>query len=109
MQEFPSRSERRSIRFQLRAEKGLFNSEEILYISEAKKLLSNGFSVVKVTDAELKRGVGFYLVSWESPYGTCIPYEVEEYVKGNSGYPYEHIKTNAQSLYVISAKALLNK
>ena len=105
MQSFPSRSDRRQVRFRFRAEKGLFNSEETLYTSEARKLLSSGFSVTKVTEVELKRGLGFYLVSWENPFGSFIPQNVEEYIKGKGEYPYEDIKTLAQSLYVLTAQS----
>ena len=105
MEYFPSRQERRQMRFKYRADRGLFNCEETLYNSEVRKLIANGFSVVKMTEVELKRGLGFYLVSWEKPYGSYVPQEVEEYIAGKGDYPFEHIKTNAQSLYVITAQA----
>lgn len=111
MQSFESRLDRRQIRFELRAQKGLYTSEEILYKSEAKKLsgISNGFSVTKIADSETKRGLGVYLVSWEKPYGDILPKEVEDFLKGDSDVPVpdDLVKTNAQSLY-LSARRFNN-
>ena len=105
MQSFPSRSDKRQGRFSFRAERGFFTSEETLYKSEAKKLSSNGFSVYPLTEAEIKRGLSFYMVSWEHPYGTSVPQEVEEYIKGKTEeYPCTNVKTLAQSLYIIAKK-----
>ena len=107
MQNYYSRSEKRQMRFEFRAEKGYYTSAETLYNNEARKLISNGFSVEKMEEPELKKGLALYCVSWAHPFGSYIPHEVEEYLKGKAEYPYEQIKTNAQSLYLLTAKAAI--
>ena len=105
MYNFPSRQEKRIRRLFFRAEHGFFCSEEILYPSEVKKLLDQGFTILLIKEFDRKRNLGIYIISWDDAYNSQIPLEVFDYINGLiNTCPETHIKTLAQRLYVIAQK-----
>ena len=105
MQNFPSRRDKRLNRLFYRAEHGFFSSEEILYPTEAKKLVNQGFNVLLLKDFNRDLNLGIYIISWDEAYECKIPLEVFDYICGIiNTCPENHIKTLAQRLYVISKR-----
>ena len=106
MYENTSRSDERQERFLIKAESKQLTSEEILYPSEVKRLLRDGFSVEKIKDFDTKRNLEVYEVSWANPFPNGIPHIVYSYCIGLLNvYPRSKVNNFAQELYVIAHKA----
>ena len=106
LNEHQSRADERQERLYLLAEKHELVSEEILYPSEANRLLRDGFTVEKLKDFDTKRNLGVYNVSWSNPYPDGIPHIVFSYCKGLLNvFPKSKVTNFAQELYVIAHKA----
>lgn len=102
----PSRYEKREFKFCCKAKKGLFSSEEVLYPSEVKKLLNQGFEVTKIRNFGSSNKKMIYAnVSWQHAYGYAIPEIVSAYILGEiNTFPYQMVKYSSQELYIIARK-----
>ena len=105
MQEFPSRSEKRLTKFYTAAEKGCMSlDDELLYSSEIKRYIKQGF-VVSYKPSSMKN-LNNSNIDWSHAFKNGIPHIVFSYITGVIvTYPESHIKTFAQQLYVIAARA----
>ena len=101
-----SRNEKRQLRLRYKAERGFFTSDEVLYNSEARKLLKEGFDLLKVSGGDVRRGLSLYVVSWEHAYDKHEPSQkTAESVIREHDCLIDAVKTYAQSLYDIALKA----
>lgn len=101
----PSRKEKRENKFYSLAEKGLFDALGVfLYRSEARKLVSSGFKVVRIEDKDNKKIPLPSYVSWENAFGNDIPPMVEAYIWGEIK-TFPNFSNLAQELYIIAARA----
>lgn len=113
MYNYPSRYEKRQTRFYHKAEQGLLYSEEIIYPSEKKKLIKEGFYVKEIEDfvgpngAHPNRKLIVAEVSWKHAYGYSIPYIVHAYTIGLiETFPVNSCKNFAQELFIIANRKL---
>ena len=108
MHDLISRNDSRQERFYKRAENALFVSEEILYPSEAKKLIKEGFKVQKISEYDSSRSLSLYIISWNNPYDYCVPLIVHNYMS-NFINTFPKTENFAQELFIIAGRALSQK
>ena len=106
MQTYPSRSEKRLTKLYKAAESGCMSLDnELLYSSEIKRYLKQGFVVSR--QASPIKNLYSSEISWSHAFGDDIPHVVNTYITGEiDTYPGSQVKTFAQQLYVIAARAI---
>ena len=109
MQEFSSRSEKRLTKLYKAAESGqMFLDSELLYSSEIKRYHRQGF-VVSHKPSSISN-LHSSEISWSHAFRDNIPHVVYTYITGGiDTYPQSQIKTFAQQLYVIAARAIYSQ
>lgn len=109
MNTYPSRSEKRQERLYYAAERGYkFIDNQILYLSEIRKLEKEGFTLMNVKPYNKK--LYSATIHWGNAYKCGTPYVVFSYITGViSTYPKAFITSFPQELFVISERASFRK
>ena len=109
MQTYPSRSERRLTKLYQAAESGCMSLDnELLYLSEIKRCCKQGL-VVSHHESSIKNLYSSE-ISWSHAFRLNMPDVVYNYITGRiATYPQSQIKTFAQQLYVIAARAIYSQ
>ena len=103
-----SRSEKRELALYSAAEDKKFCMEhQVLYLSEVKALRKKGLEVTIISENfKSIKGLVVATIDWSNAFPNGIPVIVSAYLFGNlDHYPREHIKNQAQELYVIAYRA----
>ena len=110
MQTFPSRSEKRLTNLYSAAESGCMSLErELLYGSEIRRYRKQGF-VVSHDESPSRPNLYNSEIDWSHAFGDSVPYSVCSYITGRiSTYPKSSVKSFAQELYVIAARAIYSQ
>lgn len=108
---YTSRSEKRQQRFYAAAEKGwTYLSGQILYLSEIKKLVREGFNVIDVKTYDNKRNLHTCTVSWINAYKDGVPPMVLDYIYSIiESYPKCFVNSFAQELFITSQRVNARK